>query len=109
MNSVMSIYMLDPFMDDPKFNGFYGNFPLSLNTIPPVSERIGNWRVKRVAPTWVPPKVDGRVRSFHDYPCVNLSEPAYSPRAIEVLREFLEPNGEILPILTRHGTYYAFN
>ena len=53
-------------------------------------------------------EVIGRVRSFNDYPCVGLV-PAFSGKAIEALREFFEPNGEILPLVSTVGPYFAYN
>ncbi|HEX5243278.1 MAG TPA: hypothetical protein VFW23_08425 [Tepidisphaeraceae bacterium] len=35
--------------------------------------------------------------------------PAFSPRAVGILRDFLEPNGELLPLKTSSGPFFAFN
>jgi hypothetical protein len=40
---------------------------------------------------------------------VNLQIPAFSRRAVEALRDFLEPNGELLPLVSSIGEYYAYN
>ena len=32
----------------------------------------------------------------------------FSQRAVNVLRDFLEPNGELLPLTTKRGKYYAY-
>lgn len=42
-----------------------------------------------------------------DFPC--FTEPAFSRKAIEVLRDLLEPNGEILPIICDKDEYFTFN
>jgi hypothetical protein len=46
---------------------------------------------------------------FNDYPCVNMLIPAFSSRAVESLRDFLEPNGELLPLESPVGEYFAYN
>jgi hypothetical protein len=38
-----------------------------------------------------------------------LSVPAFSRRAVDALRDLLEPNGELLPLLSHVGEYYAYN
>jgi len=58
---------------------------------------------------WTPQSVIGRVRPFNDYPCITFNVPAFSRRAVDALRDFLEPNGELLPLLTSVGEYYAYN
>jgi len=40
---------------------------------------------------------------------VNFQVPAFSHRAVDALRAFLEPNGEILPLVSPVGEYYAYN
>jgi hypothetical protein len=40
---------------------------------------------------------------------VNLIDPAFSGRAIDCLRDFLEPNGEILPLRPKNGDFFAYN
>jgi hypothetical protein len=66
----------------------------------------------RLAASWKPHKLIGDVWAENDYPGENAPAwlvPVFSPRAVEGLREFLEPNGEILPVRTPLGTYYAYN
>jgi hypothetical protein len=65
-------------------------------------------RPKRLAPIWVRAKATGPVRRFNDYPGLNHM-PAFSPRAVDALRDFLEPNGELLPFKTPLGEYSAYN
>jgi hypothetical protein len=106
-DSDQAVYMLSRIFDDPRFEGFAGFLP---DVIPKFKQRQGrNWRVRRLAKGWKPLKVRGRVREFNDNPGVML-EPAFSERAVNALRELLEPNGEILPLRTpTKGRYYAFN
>ncbi|UUO07557.1 double-CXXCG motif protein [Blastopirellula sp. J2-11] len=47
---------------------------------------------------------------FNDYPCVNMVFPAFSDRAVEALKDFLEPNGELLPIKSKTKTqFFIYN
>jgi hypothetical protein len=68
-----------------------------------------SWTVTRMASIWTPQLVAGRVDPREDYPCVNLTIPAFSRRAVDALRDFLEPNGELLPLVSSVGEYYAYN
>lgn len=114
------MYKLDSVSDNPLFEGFAfkrdkslrGTIGLSFDFDPDAEEvqRKGRgWQAPRLAAVWVPQTVEGRVRPFNDYPCINLTVPAFSKRAVEVLREFLEPNGELLPLKSKIGEYYAYN
>jgi hypothetical protein len=109
MKSRESVYKLEKILDDPRYEGFGtdppGSFP---NSIPP-GRTSREWKVRRLRRNWAPVPVIGRVREFNDYPCVGLSHPALSRRAVEALREFLEPNGEILPLSSKLGSYYHYN
>jgi hypothetical protein len=50
------------------------------------------------------------VAPYNDYPGVDLLYPAFSQRACDALRDFLEPNGELLPLDTTIGMpYYFYN
>jgi hypothetical protein len=46
-------------------------------------------------------------RPASDFPWTSF--PTFSKRAVEALRDLLEPNGEILPLICEFGDYYAFN
>jgi hypothetical protein len=101
-----AMYELEPILDDPRYEGFgVRGFP---KTLPP-NRTSRNWRVIRLAPNWLPFEANGRVRKFNDYPCVNLMNPAFSQKAVDALRGFLEPNGEILPLVSSVGSYFAYN
>ena len=67
------------------------------------------WVPRSLKATWPTPKVIGNVRRFNDFPCINLAYPAFSQRAVDLLRDVLEPNGELLPVRHEIGTYYFFN
>jgi hypothetical protein len=49
-----------------------------------------------------------RNRPRSDFPAFG-GDPVFSKRAIEALRDLLEPNGEILPLRCHEGTYFAYN
>jgi hypothetical protein len=111
-----TVYELKPFYDIPKYEGFAAKFNSSFlghqwleeDFRFPTAPSCRDWQAPRLAAVWKPVEVIGRVRSFNDYPCIGLI-PAFSQRAIEALREFLEPNGEILPLISSVGPYYAYN
>ena len=104
-----NLYLLEKIMDDPRFEGLAnkakGNPRETFLTGGIPKDRKGkNWQVIRMAPTWKPVEVVGRVRKFNDFPCIGLM-PAFSERAINALRDLLEPNGELLPLKSSLGNY----
>ena len=113
-----ALYKLNQIVDNPRFKGFAfvrdeslrGKGSLTSDFSPDdVKEKGRSWTVTRMAPTWEPQPVIGRVRPQNDYPCVNLTIPAFSRKAVDALRDFLEPNGELLPLVSSVGEYYAYN
>jgi hypothetical protein len=112
------LFKLEPIVDDPKFEGFgferdeslRGGFGLMSDFgTDNVKTKGRAWTVPPFAPFWTPQPVVGRVRKFNDYPCVGMLIPAFSRRAVDALRDFLEPNGELLPLVSTVGEYYAYN
>ena len=112
------MYRLEPNVDDPRYEGFgfdrqdsfRGNYGIDADFTPDDIPTKGRaWTVTRMAHLWTPQPVSGRVRPYNDYPCCNLYIPAFSERAVEALRDMLEPNGELLPLVSAVGTYYAYN
>lgn len=67
------------------------------------------WKPVALSKVWSIPQVLGRVTTFQDYPGLDFGDPAFSKRACDVLKEFLEPNGELLPLNSERGEYYFFN
>ena len=114
-----ALYKLNKITDDPEFEGFgFGDAEslrnpgdrLAFDFDPDDIQTKGRaWTVTRMASMWRPQPVLGRVRPHNDYPCVNLTVPALSRRAVDALRDFLEPNGELLPLVFPVGEYYAYN
>lgn len=112
------LYKLEKITDNPKYEGFgfvrekslRGGSYFESDFGPQGPVRAGReCVVPPLAPLWKPQPVVGRVRPFNDYPCVNLIIPAFSRRAVDVLRDFLEPNGELLPLVSEVGEYFAYN
>lgn len=68
-----------------------------------------SWTPNRFAQVWTVKQARGPVSSYNDYPADGTLVSFFSSRAVEALREFLEPNGELLPVETRVGTYFAYN
>ncbi len=115
-----ALYKLSCMTCDPEFEGFgfvrgesirgKGRLTWDFGPDPDDIRTKGRaWTVTLLAPIWTPQPVAGRVDPREDYPCVNLTIPAFSRRAVDALRAFLEPNGELLPLISRVGEYYVYN
>jgi hypothetical protein len=115
----IALYNLDCITDNPEFEGFAFVREESLRKkgerltfdFGPgdISTKGRAWTVTPLTPIWSPQPVVGQVKLHNDYPCVNLQIPAFSRRAVDALRDFLEPNGELLPLVSSVGEYYAYN
>jgi hypothetical protein len=103
-----SVYRLSKFLDDPLYEGFGTVGEVGFPKTFPRVRKTRDWEVQRLASTWKPLEVVGHVQPFNDYPGV-VGNPAFSRRGVDALRDFLEPNGELLPLKTTLGSYYAFN
>jgi len=108
MNSRCAVYLLRRYFDDPRYEGFGPVIRGSMPKFYPDHRTTRNWRIRQISKTWEPVAVAGRVRKDNDYPCV-VNCPAFSRRAVDALRDYLEPNGEILPLKSAVGEYYAYN
>lgn len=106
----MNVYVLESAVDNPLFEGLaLEERPQRLETWPADwRAKYQTWQPKLLKPTWKIPEVVGNVRAFNDYPGINTS-PAFSQRAVDLLRDIFEPNGELLPVRHRCGTYYFYN
>ena len=67
------------------------------------------WAQINLSDVWRAPLVDGEVNSYHDYPCLNFVFPTFSKKAVEVLRDLLVPNGEVLELNSNVGEYFFYN
>ena len=117
MTSIKALYKLEPILDNPKYEGFgmgeqpslrgkrtrYEDLDLDFDS------KINDWVVPRLSNIWVPLRVLGRVRPYNDFPCMGLSYPVFSQRAVEVLHDILVPTGELLPLVTSVGSYFLYN
>ncbi|MGC3967432.1 MAG: hypothetical protein QM775_08705 [Pirellulales bacterium] len=107
----MNIYVIQPILDNPAFDGLeISQHAEHLETWPD-DWRVNykTWMPKSMRADWPVPAAAGNVRRYNDYPCINLSYPAFSQRAVDLLRDILELNGELLPVRHQLGTYYYFN
>ena len=113
-----AVYKLSPILDVPEYEGFgwhdrlhsVRGQPSATMDFQPDKAPPGEQEVApRLADLWTPVRVIGNVRPWNDYPCIGLSLPAFSGRAVDALRDLLEPNGELLPLISDVGEYYAYN
>jgi len=112
----VAVFELNPILDNPRFEGFgWGDTPSVLgrrrirDDFYPADLDTWDWTLEPLAARWRPIEVLGRVQSFNDFPCLGLMIPAFSRRAVDALRDFLKPNGELLPVIHPAGAYYAYN
>ncbi len=116
LNNAESIFLLNKVVDDPKFEGFALANGESLlgredlyDDISPFQMVLNNAQGVSLADVWHAPCVTGNVRPENDFPCVNLTLPVFSERACDVLSDYLEPNGELLPLKTEVGSYFFYH
>lgn len=113
------LYQLSVIADNPFFEGFavdeapsiLGRDCLDDDMTPgyEIANSDPQWIQPRLEPHWSPPTVTGRVAPFNDFPGIDMTLPAFSKRACELLKEFLEPNGELLPVHSQVGEYFFYN
>jgi hypothetical protein len=99
---------------DPRFRcltykatkSFFGNkFPIEdWDTL---DDAHGGWLPPPLVKLWTPQPVGGDVPPFVDYPTLELATPAFSPRAVQALRQLLEAGGELLEVRHKNGPYFA--
>lgn len=113
-----SVYVLSKILDNPLFEGFgfVSDKPVrntlrrSADFLPDdVKTMKRKWTAPILSSLWTPQEVQGRVNSFNDFPCIMMDIPAFSARAVRALKDYLEPNGELLPLVSDIGEYYAYN
>jgi hypothetical protein len=107
----LAVYLLETHRFSKKYSRFMRSNPKAFPEFYP--DMYGkSWKPPLLGSAWKPPKLIGDVAPDHDYPGEGAPAwlvPIFSPRAAEGLREFLEPNGELLPVIAPLGTYYAYN
>ena len=115
----MEIFKLVKDLENPAFDGFdFAESTISIlgNELPDYDFKLKDeytlcWQTVSLKAKWKPQKVTGRVRPFNDFPCIGITTdvPIFSQRAINALGPFLESSGEILPLISPIGKYYAYN
>ncbi len=111
------VYELLPMLDDPAFSCLQSveEEPLIAgetmsSAFRPKETKTRAWQAPMLKDRWNRPKVVDLLPSqVNDYPTVGLLVPAFSARAVDALREFLIPNGEVLPLDCDTGEFVAFN
>jgi len=116
MNCGIDLFKLEPILDNPLFEGMASADNASFlgrenvfDDFFPVGRDKWDWSVDRLSALWSPIHATGRTRSFNDFPCLDMMIPAFSRRAVDALRDYLEPNGELLPVIHPVGEYYVYN
>jgi hypothetical protein len=118
-NHVKELFKLEIVTDNPLFEGFAVEDAPSvlgcerlrddISPGPSDSETSRWWQPVRLANLWTPPRVNGRVAPYQDFPGIDMVLPAFSRRAVDALRDYLEPNGELLRLDSKTGEYYFYN
>jgi len=107
---MLNIYVIHAVLDNPLFDGVElreKDWKL-LDFLPPDwRENYLTWEAKSLKATWPMPEAIGNVRKFNDL--VYPRPLAFSQRAVDLLRDLLEPHGELLPVRHKLGTYYFYN
>jgi len=113
------LYTLDTPSDHPLYEGFaYRDFnaPSLLghetrdDDIMPGfvdSRRTRKWQQPLLREAWQPIEVIGNVAGYQDFTSLS-SMPVFSLRACKILGDFLDPNGELLPLKSHTTQPYLF-
>jgi hypothetical protein len=102
------IYILDTYQDIPEYEGFGWASGHRSHRFQVKQHRDGTYRPWDLEGLWFNDEVIGRVRAWNDLPMMS-GVPIFSSRAVNVLGEMLSRNGELLPVKTGLGEYFAFN
>lgn len=108
----MHVYRLETYRFIEKSRRFMRSNPRTIPDFHPYGLHDELWVVPRLSPKWREHKLVGEVDPENDFPGEggpSRLTPVFSERAVEGLRDFLQPNGELLPVRTPLGKYYAFN
>ncbi len=115
MSTPKAIFRLKPDLYDPRFHGFvFTGAPSCLgfeglvNDFKVEGGDSLDWKLRSLRAVWKPVNVTGPVNAFNDYPCLELTTPVFSRRAVYALGKMLTDNGELLPLITDVGEYYAY-
>jgi hypothetical protein len=118
VNESVEVYILKPDLVDPRFFGFQLSpeaksllgLEMASSDFDVDNAQSLSWTPRRLQPIWRPQPVVGPTRLYNDFPCIALSKiPAFSKRAVDALGEMLTDNGELLPLVSDTGEYFAYN
>jgi hypothetical protein len=115
--NVDAVYELMPMLDTPGYACFdmpddtpVGWGESIMADLRPRDVCTRHWQVQRLAPLWRRREVINVLPDqVNDYPTIGLIIPLFSQRAVDLLRDLLEPNGEILPVTCKTGQYCVYN
>lgn len=111
----MNVYRLRPILRDPRFTGFGWELP-GLTSENDRSydftyfyPKNTEFQIPKLSQLWDYPEftIQENVNPFNDFPCC-IHVPVFSRRAVGALGIFLEKNGELLPVRSKFGDYYAY-
>ena len=116
MTTCESVYDLTANMTDPRFRGFIIapgarsvlGHERAYEDLKVIGGSSLDWQTQPLARHWKPMPVTGPVNEFNDYPCLELTKPVFSRRAVDALGSMLTANGDLLPLKTDVGEYYLY-
>ena len=116
-NSKTRVYLLQPIFDDQRYarfsakrsKGYRPGSEYLVDDFVDGDSTTTKWTASSIADIWRPLAVESAPVMNNDYPCVDGRIPAFSRRAVDVLRDILEVNGELLPLRTKVGEYFCYN
>ncbi|MFO1044432.1 MAG: hypothetical protein U0941_21885 [Planctomycetaceae bacterium] len=111
-----SVYMLKPVFDDPRFNrldfdlepSFIGNKYLHEDLDGKNPGKL-YWEPVSLVSMWKPCRLLGKAEPYQDFPAASSQIPIFSRRAVEALKDLLQPSGELLPAVASCGEYFVYN
>jgi len=117
--SAIALYELESISDNPLFRRFTYADPKSPSLLGREcrdddltpgfadSDDSRRWKQPSLQDSWMPLEVSGEVADYHDFPMLACM-PVFSQRACSVLLDFLEPAGELLPLVSKTKMPYFF-
>lgn len=114
MSNSTRVWVAQTFFDDDRNKGFAfaPDAGISAQEAYQLAAIGDDYSPRRHAGTWVPREVIGDVTAEYDFAMLHGVLPALSARAVAVLRDVLEPNGELLPLVAPESAgrdWYFYN
>lgn len=79
-------------------------------------DRLRRFEGRPLKQSWIPARVDlfREATSFHrqipgDFPYLTAGVPVFTPKSLTTLADLLELHGEILPLQSKDGDFFAYN